>query len=287
MQRVLVTGGTGGLGREVVGKLAVAGYTVRVMSRRPRPDAQDSAVEWARADLTSGDGLREAVADVHTIVHTATNSPLSGTKLTDAWFGRVDIDGTKRLLDHAREAGVVHVVYISIVGIDRVPFIYYRQKLQAEAFVQASGIPWSILRATQFHSLIDAMLRRAIRLPIALLPTDFQFQPVDTHEVADRLAESVAVGPGGRLPDLGGPQAHTLGGMAKVWMTARGLSKRVVRLPLPGKFATALRRGALLCPGGERGAITWAEWVEETYMRRGGGAILNLRSTKDMKNTKE
>ena len=70
-------------------------------------------------------------------------------------------------------------------------------------------------------------------------------------------------------------------------MATRGLSKRVVRLPLLGKFAAALRRGALLCPDGERGAITWAEWVEETYMRRGGGAILNLRSTKDMKNTKE
>ncbi|HEY3231928.1 MAG TPA: hypothetical protein VGJ87_22040 [Roseiflexaceae bacterium] len=69
-------------------------------------------------------------------------------------------------------------------------------------------------------------------------------------------------------------------------MAARGLSKRVVRLPLPSKFAAALRRGALLCPDGERGAITWAEWVEETYTRR-GGAIPNLRSTKDIKNTKE
>jgi uncharacterized protein YbjT (DUF2867 family) len=263
MTRVLVTGGTGGLGRAVVGKLAEAGYTVRVMSRHSRPNGLDAAREWAQADLASGAGLREAVADIHTIIHAATSLPLNGGKLTDAFFGRADVEGTQRLLDQAHAAGVAHLVYISIVGIDLVPFTYYRHKLQAEALIQEAGVPWSILRATQFHSLIDAMLRGSMRLPIAPLATDFLFQPVDTREVGDQLVACVATGPAGRLPDFGGPETHTLGDLAQDWMQARGMRRRVVCLPLPGKAAAAVRNGALLCQGGSRGAITWGEWLAE------------------------
>src|SRR6476661_1815773 len=156
MQRVLVTGGTGTLGRAVVDTFVKRGYTVRVMSRQARPPHAPD-VEWAQADLATGQGLAAAVAGVDTIIHAATNSPAStapakapariGAAATPAGFGRVrdafgggkaesvDVAGTERLLAAARRAGVGHFIYVSIVGIEHVPLAYYRHKLAAEALV--------------------------------------------------------------------------------------------------------------------------------------------------------
>src|SRR5919201_1287249 len=186
LARVLVTGGRGTLGREVVAALARGGYTVRVMSRSSREAGAggQAGIEWAQADLRTGEGLAGAVAGVDAIVHAA-SSPVTHTK-------EVDVDGTERLLGQAREAGVSHIVYISIVGIDRIPYPYYKHKLAAEGVVQRSGVPWTILRATQFHSLIEFLLRRAMRLPVAFLATGLRFQPMDPGEAANRLCECVA-----------------------------------------------------------------------------------------------
>jgi uncharacterized protein YbjT (DUF2867 family) len=199
MKRILVTGGSGGLGREVVRELGDAGYILRVMSRRPRPANHDPAVEWAQADLESDTGLRAAVDGVHAIIHSASHAPLSTGKLRDlvAYPEHVDVDGTRRLLGHAHAAGVAHIVYISIVGIDQVPMPYYRAKLKAETLIQAGSVPWTILRATQFFTLIDFALQGLMRLPLAMIPAGWQFQPVDTREVAARLRESIDAGPGG------------------------------------------------------------------------------------------
>ncbi len=256
MTRILVTGGAGALGREVVNRLAERGDTLRVMSRRSRPASQPPEVEWAQADLGAGTGISAAVADVDAIVHSATNFLASG---------KVDVAGTRRMLYAARAAGVSHVLYVSIVGIERNPFAYYRNKLKAEELVRESGIPWSIQRAAQFHPFIDLLLRLGVHWPVALLPTDFQFQPMDIREAAERVVESVVAGPAGRLPDIGGPEVHTLGDLAKPWMRARGLRRPIVHLPLPGKTAAAFRHGYITCPDHKDGKITWEEWVQETY----------------------
>jgi putative NAD(P)-binding protein len=135
-------------------------------------------------ELVSGRGLAAAVADVAVIVHCASN-PLRP---------RVDIDGTRNLVEAAREAGIWHLVDISIVGVDRVPSRYYQAKLQAERLIQASGLPWTILRATQFHQLVLLVAEHLARLPIVPVPAATSFQPIDAAEVADRLA-SLAAGP--------------------------------------------------------------------------------------------
>src|SRR5690348_11235972 len=111
MQQILVTGGAGHLGRLVVKHLSVAGYRVRGMSRRTNPGEDWPGAEWKQADLLSGSGLREAVAGMDVVVHLAGKGN---------W--QVDFEGTRRLLDAAREAGVSHVVFISVVGIDQVPW---------------------------------------------------------------------------------------------------------------------------------------------------------------------
>jgi len=114
MTRVLVTGGNGGLGSEVVPRLLQAGCTVRVMSRKSSQANRLPAAEWAQANLETGQGILEAVSDIDVIVHAAT-SVIKHTR-------QVDVEGTRMLLERARAAGVSHVIYISIVGIDRIPF---------------------------------------------------------------------------------------------------------------------------------------------------------------------
>lgn len=258
-QKVLVTGGTGVLGREVVSRLALAGYPVRLMSRGPaRRQLGAADVEWVQADLATGAGLAEAVAGVGTIVHAASD-PFQQTE-------QVDVEGTGRLLAQARAAGVNHFVYISIVGIDRVPLNYYRHKLAAEKVIEQAGLPYSILRTTQFHNLIDNLLGRFDRLPwLMFLDGALQFQPIDEGEVAAMLVEYVAAGPQGRLPDVGGPEVRRLGDLARPWLKARHLRRLILPGYLPGGFGAAVRQGLNTAPQNKGGRITWEEWLQRRY----------------------
>ena len=205
MQRIIVTGGNGGLGRELVQQLVAQGHAVRVMSRQPGPSAS-TPYEWAQADLRTGAGLAAALAGADTVIHAA-SSPSAQTQ-------DVDVDGTQRLIEAARTAGVGHLLYVSIVGIERIPMAYYRSKLAAERLIEASGLPWTIARATQFHSLLDGMLHRFVAGPFMLVPASAQFQTMDTGEAAAQIARWALAGQSGRTPDIGGPEVLRLGDMA-------------------------------------------------------------------------
>lgn len=255
MARVLITGGAGELGRALIPLLQAGGYPLRGLGRRAAPPAP--GMEWAQVDLASGAGLAQALRGVETVVHAASN-PFQNTHETD-------VAGTGRLLEAARASGVQHLVYISIVGCDQIAFDYYRAKTQAEALVRAGGVPWTILRATQFHSLIDGLLTRLDRLPLVLAVPTARFQPIDTGEAAARLAELVATGPVGRAPDIGGPEVWRLPDMARAWLAARGLRRAALGFPMPGAFASALREGRNTCPSQRYGRVGWREWLGERY----------------------
>ena len=259
MTTVLVTGGAGRLGSRVVKELTATGYRVRIMSRKRQPPNILSTTEWAQADLETGQGIADAVTGIDVVVHAA-SSPFKHTR-------RIDVDGTRLLLEQALAAGVTHVIYISIVGIDRIQYAYYRAKLVAEALVQNSGLPWSLLRATQFHYLVDLFFQAVIKLPlVTLLPTDLQCQSIAEREVASRLCELVAAGPRGRLPDLGGPEVLTAGEMMDSWLKLRRLHRRVLPLHVPGTVAQGFRCGYNTCPDQSvHGRITWTEWVQSKY----------------------
>lgn len=161
----------------------------------------------------------------------------------------VDVAGTERLLAAAGRSGRPHVVYISIAGVDRIPWDYYRAKLAAERSIVDSGLPWTILRTTQFHEFTLDLLRRAGRLPVVPVPRGWHLQPVDADEVADRLAESVAAGPGHRLDDLRGPQVLPMAEVVRRYLESTGRHRPVVAIPVPGAFSAAMRQGAILRPG--------------------------------------
>ncbi len=253
MQPILVTGGAGHLGRLVVKQLSQAGYRVRGMSRRKGPGEDWPGAEWKQADLKTGTGVQEAVQGMDVVVH-----------LAAVGNSMVDVEGTRRLVEAAQKAGISHLVFISIVGIDRVPWAGGKAKLASEDLIEHSGIPWSILRATQFHYGMDYMLNVLTRLPlVALVPTDLLLQPVAEEEVARCLVEIVQAGPSGRLPDIGGPQVYTTGELARIWLKQRGVHRAIIPLRLPGKAARALRQGGNTCPQQARGTVSWEAWLQQ------------------------
>jgi len=245
--KILVTGGTGTLGRVVAERLLEGGHEVRVLSRRPAPP--DTAYAWRTGDLRDGSGLDVAVAGVDTIVHCATTV-------------RGEVDATARLLRAA--SGVRHLVYISIVGVDRIPFFYYQAKLRSERLVEASGVPWTIQRATQFHDLIASIAEAQKRLP-AVLTLKGRFQPVDVRDVADRLITLALGEPAGRVEDMGGPEVRDSAELARTYLRAAGRRRRVLALRVPGAAARALREGANLTPEHATGKITFDRFLAERF----------------------
>ncbi len=260
MTTVLLTGGTGTLGRELAPRLANAGYRVRIMSRRKGEGNVAGHTEWAQADLRTGEGLTDAARGAEIIIHAA-SSPMKQTRETD-------VDGTTRLLNAARDAGAQNFYYISIVGVDRVRYAYYASKLAAEEAIAASGVPYTILRATQFHPLLDTFLGTLFRRgPFLLLPGAAKFQLIDVGEVADHMVASLAKGAAGRLPDIGGPKVQTAKEIARVWLKASGRRLITVSIPARGGLSD-MAKGYLTCPDHAIGEITWEQWLRARYPRR-------------------
>ncbi|MCY0945332.1 SDR family oxidoreductase [Streptomyces antarcticus] len=243
MSTILVTGGTGNLGSLVVARLRDRGHEVRVLSRRS-PEHP--------VDLRDGGGLDAAVAGAEVVVHCA-SAPRGG-----------DERAAGHLIAAARRAGTVrNLVYVSIVGVDAVPFGYYRTKLKVERLVEESGLGFTILRATQFHDLVAQLVGAAARLPVVPLPKGVRVQPIAVGEVADRLAELAATTPSGRVPDMDGPEVRTLPELGRAYLAATGSRRPVVPLPLAGKAYAGFRRGGNLAPGHAVGRMTFAEYLRE------------------------
>jgi uncharacterized protein YbjT (DUF2867 family) len=172
------------------------------------------------------------------------------------------VGGTERLLEAARDAGRPHVVYVSIVGVDRISTEYYRSKLAAERTIEGSGLPWTVLRTTQFHDFVLQLLDRMTGLPVVPVPRGWRVQPIDVDEVARRLADAVAAEPAGRLPDLGGPEAFPVVELVRDRLRRTGRHRPVVEVPLPGASSAALRAGANLVPGNRSGGCTWRQFLD-------------------------
>lgn len=253
---ILVTGGTGTLGRRVVPRLTGVGHTVRVLARHGRAD--EDGVHYVTGDLTTGEGIEPAVDGVETIVH------LAGTQKGDEVKAR-------NLVQAASRAGAPHLVFISVVGADRVPVVsaidralfgYFGSKLAAERVVAGSGLPWTTLRATQFHDLVLTFVRQLAKLPVVPAPAG-RFQPVDTDEVAARLVELALGEPAGLVPDLAGPHVYSMTDLVRSYLRATHRRRPIVTVPQPGRAARAIGKGANLNLERAVGKRTWEEFLEE------------------------
>jgi uncharacterized protein YbjT (DUF2867 family) len=254
---VLVTGGTGTVGRLVVARLQGAGQQVRVLSRHP--GAATDAIEPVVADLGTGEGVAAALRGVQTVVHCAGSA-------------RGDEAKAAVLVGAAAAAGVTHLVHISVVGVDRIPlesrvdrmvFGYYGSKLAAERVVADSGVPYSLLRATQFYDLVLTLVQQLSRLPVVPVP-GWRFQPVDAGEVADQLSGLALGRPSGRVADLVGPRDYPLTELIRSYLQATSRRRLLLPVRLPGQAARAFAAGANLAgDGATHGSRTWEQFLSD------------------------
>jgi uncharacterized protein YbjT (DUF2867 family) len=257
---ILVTGGTGTLGRLVVRRLREAGCEVRVLSRSSRE--AEEGIEYVTGDLATGKGIEAAVDGVGTIMHLAGSA-------------KGDEDKARNLVRAASRGapGAQHLVYISVVGADRIPVVsgvdrnmfgYFAAKRAAERIVEDSRLPWTILRATQFHDLMLTVAQMLAKLPVVPLPAGFRVQPVEADEVAARLVELTLGGPAGLVPDMGGPRVYGAAELLRIYLRAsKRRSRPIVPLWLPGKAARAFRNGANLAPEQAVGHRSWEEFLAD------------------------
>ncbi|MFC0600083.1 SDR family oxidoreductase [Streptomyces palmae] len=245
---ILVTGGTGTLGRQVVPQLREAGRTVRVLSRHGHQSTE--GIEYVTGDLRKNEGIETAVAGVEIVLHLA-----GGPKGDD--------EATRNLVRAASRAGVRHLVYISVIEADKLPLGYYRAKAASEQVVAESGLPWTTLRAAQFHDLVFTVAEKMAKLPVIPAP-GIRFQPVDSGEVATRLVELTLGAPAGLVPDLAGPRVYELSELLRGYLAARGKRRPLLPMRMPGKAGRIYREGGNLnLVDAVRGERTWEDFLAE------------------------
>lgn len=258
--RILITGGTGTLGRHVVPRLRDAGCDIRVLSRRTHEAAD--GVEYVTGDLLKDDGIQTAVDGAAIILHCAGNA-------------KGDDEATRNLVRAASRAGAKHLVYISVIGADRIPVVsaidramfgYFGFKLAAEQIVADSGLPWTTLRAAQFHDLQLKVAQQMTKLPVIPVPAGVRFQPVDADEVAAQLVKLALGSPAGLVPDMAGPRVYSMGDLLRGYLRARRKHRLMVPVRLPGKAARAFRAGANLAPERAVGHRTWEDFLTERVL---------------------
>jgi uncharacterized protein YbjT (DUF2867 family) len=229
-----------------------------VLSRRDR-ESEQGGEEFVTGDLATGAGIEAALPGVATVVHLAGSS-------------KGDAEKALNLVRAASEGGVSHLVYISVVGADRIPvtsgvdramFGYFAAKLAAERAVAESGLPWTTLRATQFHDLFLTTARQMARLPVIPIPAGFRFQPIDADEVAARLVELALAAPAGLVPEMAGPRVYGMAELLRGYLAARHKHRPMVPVCFPGKAARAIRAGANLSPDQAVGHRTWEDFLAE------------------------
>jgi uncharacterized protein YbjT (DUF2867 family) len=270
---ILLTGGTGTLGRLVVPLLRGAGYDVRVLSRRTHQAT--AGIEFVTGDLAKDEGIDAAVKGTEIIVHCGGSA-------------KGDQDKTRNLVRAASQSGTSHLVYISVVGADRIPVVsgvdramfgYFEAKLAAEQVVANSGLPWTTLRATQFHDAFLIMGKQMAKMPFVPVFAGVRFQPIDAGEVAARLVELALGLPAGLVPEMAGPRVYPMAELLRGYLKARGKHRLIMPMRLPGKAARAVRAGANLSPNRAVGRVTWEDFLSE---RVGSAAISkSIETTRD------
>ena len=240
------------MGRALAPSLVAAGHQVTITGRTVPSDPRPG-VRGVRADIGTGEGVAEAVAGADVVVHLASDPERAD---------KIDVDGTRRLLE---QTGDGHLIYVSIVGVDRHPLPYYRAKLATEKVIEDGGGLYTIVRATQWHDFLAHRVERMTNGLVARVPRGYVYQPIDRLDVAKGIAALVETRPQGRASDLAGPEVLGIEHLAHTYMVARGRSRPLLRIPKFGPVAKAFRDGLHTNPDRAVGKITWAQHLERRF----------------------
>ena len=242
--KIAVAGGTGVVGRHTVEAVRAAGHEAVVLSRSHG------------VDLVTGNGLDTALSGVDAVIDVASVETLKAAEAIEFFTA-----ATGNLVSAAADAGVAHIVLLSIVGIDRIPYDYYAGKAAQEKVIEASRVPWTIQRATQFHEFAAQLFARAKLGPLHIAP-NARTQPIAAREVGERLAGLAAGDPQGRVRDLAGPREERLSDMIRAYARGQGYRGWIPALNVPGPQMAGMRAGdALPGPDAVLGRQTFDEWL--------------------------
>lgn len=255
MNKILVTGGNGHLGKYIVDILLEKGLKTAVLTTQTNNSVQNN-LEFFKGDLFENYGLKEAAAGAEVIIHCASN-PRN--------FQQTDIEGTKNLLEAIDQKTIKHFIYISIVGIDKSDYPYYQGKLAVENSIANSGIPFTILRTTQFHdfvlNMIKALENQSKEYDVMKIPSGLRFQSVAVQEVASLLAVLALESPKGVMEDFGGPEVLHFEEMVETYFKINKSNKKL-ELEQPEDIRHKLfTTGVYLCPENNFGKQTWKEYA--------------------------
>lgn len=242
--KIAVAGATGNIGALTVDRLEQLGHEVVGLSRS------------LGVDLATAAGLGPALDGVHAVID-ATNVPASTSEESVARFGAI----TRSLLAAEAEAGVRHHVLLSILCVDRVEGnAHYAGKLEQERLVSQGRVPWTVVRASQFHDFAEMVASWTEHDGTATI-APLLVQPIAPKEVAEVLVETALAEPLGRHVDLAGPEPQDLVDMARRTYAARGRSVKLVP-SWSGPFGPSMAGDVLLPTGDARlGRITFDEWL--------------------------
>ena len=259
MVRICVAGGTGEAGREVVRQAVGLGHAVAVLTRNPPlPRAREycDGASYFRADVTTGEGLPEALAGADVVVDCL--EARTGKAL------RHYAAGGALLLGEAAAAGVARAVQLSIVNCDQSTLAYYRSKADKERVYERSPLETHTVRATQFHSLVAGIFAAGSRLGLVPVIKGARFQTISPADVASALLETALGPPSGdshAAQTVGGPEVLGMGSLAGAWKRITGAKGLVTELPLPGSTGKFLRAGKNLAPEQRYGHTTFEAWL--------------------------
>ena len=248
-------------------------------------------MRWRAGAVSTDDAVACVRSGMHVFVHGAAATP---TPLLEALVRRPDLSGvtlyhlhtsgaapfaapgqqgrfrsvsffagaTRNLLSAESRSGITHHIALTIVGADAAPDGYYAGKLSQERLIEAGDVPWTILRATQFHEYAALMFATVRAGPLHAAPRA-RVQPIAVREVAEHLVGLAEAGPGGRVTELAGPREESLSRMVLAYARAIGHRGPLPEISLPGAFGRAQRNGSLLPkPGATLGVQTFDEWLE-------------------------
>lgn len=256
MDKILITGGTGHLGQKVAGSHLFNNREIRILSTKTI-SSHTKNITYYKANLASNTQLKRAINGVDTIIHCASN-PKN--------FEQVDIEGTKNLLKAIDSRNIRHFIYISIVGINKSSYPYYKAKLEVENLLSASGLPYTIVRTTQFHNFVLSMIQNLINSSndksILKIPKGLKFQSIATQEVAELLAKTSLEQPKGLLPDFGGAQILSFEEMAACYLKQFQLQYQLKTEITNDTRHELFKSGINLCPDYTFGKETWNTFLK-------------------------
>jgi uncharacterized protein YbjT (DUF2867 family) len=246
--KIVIIGGSGLIGAKTVERLRKKGHDVVAAS----PNSGVNAV--------TGEGLAEALAGAQVVIDVA-NSPSFEDKAVLAFF---EASG-RNLAAAEAAAGVKHHVALSVVGVDRpLGSGYFRAKLAQENLIKGSGIPYTIVRSTQFYEFMGAIAQagtvgRTVRLSTA------KMQPIAADNVADILADVALAAPVNGTIEIAGPERERLSDLVGRFLSATG-DRRVVTADPHAPYFGAELDDRSLTPGDQPrlGAIRFDDWLSQS-----------------------